>query len=118
MINIICNRLEYSFTHEIHSATPDEIRLKPGLYFRELSSNKIEYSKSNKESDAGTVITETVKLKIGYNTLLTELTNAKLILTLHTSENQRIIVGSLQYPVTYSYQTKSPETEITFTVKH
>lgn len=118
MTNAICNRLEYSFLHEVIFVTPDEVKLKSGFSFRELSSNKIEYSKSNKESDAGTVITETVKLKIGYNTLLTELTDAKLILTLHTSDNIRIIVGSLQYPVVYSFQQKTPETEFTFTVKH
>lgn len=115
---IICNRFEYCFLHEVQYVTPDTIKLKTGFRLRELSSWKIEYTRSDKNSDAGTIITETVKLKVNHKTVLTELCDARLILVLHTSEGKCIIVGTSDYPITYSYQQKLPETEFTFTVKH
>lgn len=115
---IICNRFEYCFLHEVHYVTPNTIKLKNGYRFRELFPKSIDYTRTNKESDAGTVITETVKVKIAHDTLLTELCDAKLILALHTSDGKRIIVGLFDFPVSYSYQQKPPETEFTFTVKH
>ena len=118
MTTIICNRFEYCFTHEVNTITPVEVNLKAGYHFRELSSRSIDYTKTNKESDAGTIITETVKVKINHDTILTQLCDAKLILILHTSDNKRIIVGLFDFPATYSYQQKPPELEFTFTVKH
>lgn len=117
MNHVICNHFEYCFLHEVHYVTPNAIKLKAGYRLRELFSRNIEYTRTNKESDAGTVTTETVKVKIAHDTVLTELCDAKLILSLHTSDGKRIIVGSLDFPVTYSYQQKPPETEFTFTVK-
>lgn len=118
MVQIICNHLEYCFLHEVLYVTSDTIKLKNGYHFRELSSPKIEYTRTNKESDAGTIITETVKLKTSQDTVLTKLCNAKLLMALHTSDGKRIIVGTSDFPVSYSYQQKPPETEFTFTVKH
>lgn len=118
MPTIICNRFEYCFLHEVHCVTPASVNLKSGYHLRELSSRSVEYTKTNKETDAGPVITETVKLKISHDTILTQLNDAKLIVILHSSDNKRIIVGLFDNPVTYSYQQKPPETEFTFTVKH
>lgn len=118
MSTIICNRFEYCFLHEVHSVTPVAVTLKFGYRLRELSSRSVGYTKTNKETDAGAVITETVKLKISHDTILTQLNDAKLILILYTFDNKRIIVGLFDNPVTYSYQQKPPETEFTFTVKH
>lgn len=118
MQKIICNRFEYCFFHEVACVTQDNIKMKPGFKLRQLPSRTIEYTKSDKRSDAGTVITETVKVKIGEETPLTGLQGAKVILSLYTSEGDRIIVGSLGFPAMYSYSQKLPETEITFTVKH
>lgn len=118
MNKIICTTLEYYFLHEIKSVTPSDIILKSGVSRRQLCVDKIEYTKSEKDSDAGMIVTESVKIKTGKETILTALPGAKLILVLHDSANNRIVVGTSEFPITYSCQQKQPEIEITFTVKH
>lgn len=115
---VICNRLEYCFVHEVLTVLPDGVRLRSGCSLRKQEASKIEYTKSDKPGDAGTIITEIVKIKTGVDTKsLTDIKDGRIILQLYTLDGI-ITVGSLMYPVTYSYQQKPPETEITFTTKH
>lgn len=116
MNKILCNRLEFCFLHEVDVTYPGTCKLKNGYKFHYLPTDEVELTISNKISDPGALKTETVKIKTGADcAFLTRIPTARVILVLTTSENEKYIVGSIQYPATYTYQEKIPVTEITFT---
>lgn len=116
MNRILCNRLEFCFLHEAEVTYPGVCKLKNGYKLRYLPTDEIELTVSSKISDPGALKTETVKIKTAADcSILTETPTARVILVLTTSENEKCIVGSTQFPATFTYQEKIPITEITFT---
>lgn len=116
MNKILCNKAEFCFLHEVDIIYPGTIKLKRGYQFHEIKLREIELTTSVKQSDPGTLKTTTVKIKTTDDcSILTKNPTANIILSLTTSENDKIIVGDTCYPAIFTYQEKIPTFEFTFT---
>jgi hypothetical protein len=123
MSKIICNSVDFIFTHEVASINPSGIPIpKDGWEWNRINtSEKPVYQSNVKQNDAGPTNEETVSFKTRHNDpaqLLMQCIVYHALLQIKT-DNKTFYMGSLEYPsalesttdqvfATYSFKALSP----------
>lgn len=108
MTTIICKKLDLVHVTNVDWLHEDTIVLLPNEKFiRVLLSEQAVYQANRTNTDAGSILNETVNAKVRLNDELKVLLRVSLknyVLRLHTNEGL-FIVGSKEYPAELSYST-------------
>ncbi|MDR1202414.1 MAG: hypothetical protein LBL58_12435 [Tannerellaceae bacterium] len=101
MSKIICNSIEFIFTHEIRVMVPGKVTLMPGGEWKILKvTEKPVYRSETSRADPGPVKEETATAVTRYSpdAILKQYSNFPVVLRLKT-DDAVFFVGSQQYPV-------------------
>lgn len=113
---VICSQLELIHISDIEKIDKNLVELKPDKKFLQLIlEDKVEYSSQSQQTNAGTVLNETIKAKIRYNNDLPFINIALkyYVLKLYTDAGF-FIVGSIDYPTELTYNENKIYLNLTF----
>ena len=117
MIKQICSRLEVIHRNDVDKIIGKEVRIHQGKKFIECKlESSAEYQASKQNSDAGTILNETVTAKMKHNreSFFIKLPLHEFILKLYTDTGDLIIVGSQDYPAKMTLNTDKEYINLTF----
>jgi len=115
MNKVICKRLELINPEDVEVCYQNTITLKRGKQFSDLLLDQSEYTSQSKETDGGSVLNETVTVRLRYSEDLPFLKSPLkyFILRVHTNKDS-FLVGSPEYPAILTYSTDRIHVNLTF----
>lgn len=115
MKKTLCSQVELVHISNIEKISDNVITpLSEGQIIKLMLEKKAEYSSESQHSQAGTLLNETVQVKIKYDESLIFMNSAYkyFVLRLHTNDGI-FLMGSIQYPAILTYSSDKIHINIT-----